>query len=692
MFRKNFLTSFRLAKPIKQGGQVSILFALLMPILFLFVGVALDFGWYYLNVSRLQNAADAAAVAGAQAISDNFSDYKNISLVNHYPGKVSNQYRANGDSELKTIENSKVVAEEYAGKNLSGNKDKLINSWTKNEIETEGPTLYEQDDNLYFVVKLKDTIRHFFLSSWFDDMVAPVTAVAMISKTAIAPTDTIGGTTGGSSPMPDLPSMPEMPNISPVSDMPALPDNPLIISETFKENIETDRNQNVIVGNWQVQNAYKNDNKTTETIERDGQSVQVTKYEAIFETPVYSERWNHFQDFYNHYATGDLYRTGTVTVLDDVKTDNDGNITSYGVISSVAATSASINTDKNSIAYNPGHPGTLKTHKAGIDERDTVGLPYTADKLDSINIDFRTEVTLSGKWLEEDWDISKGFDGVTPTKNKKGWNDSNKETIGRLRIHTSINFDGVYKAREDDNRQKENKGSYDVLWARIESEPILYHPDKIRDNQQPGYKINEPNLNSVNQIIINANKSNTGTGNRPYIIFYDGPETNDVYDSYKSRTDVLHRKSLPVILNLYVPFNAILYMPKSPVVIIGDAKDYFQGFVVAQKYMRLKDDSDFVLASDPTSIEALSLYSMQTYYAKDDKNTNKTPYYKITDENGIEMFVDQYGDIQFADLSAPPTRYGTYSTFGRKELDDPTNGNSYNVPQSSYDNMLLSGK
>ena len=43
----------------ERRGQVSILFALLMPIFLLFVGVALDLGWYYLNVSRLQNAADA---------------------------------------------------------------------------------------------------------------------------------------------------------------------------------------------------------------------------------------------------------------------------------------------------------------------------------------------------------------------------------------------------------------------------------------------------------------------------------------------------------------------------------------------------------------------------------------------------------------------------------------------------------
>ena len=62
----------------RQRGQAMVLYALLMPIFLLFVGVALDLGWYYLNVSRLQNAADAAAWAGANALveeNEAFSDY-----------------------------------------------------------------------------------------------------------------------------------------------------------------------------------------------------------------------------------------------------------------------------------------------------------------------------------------------------------------------------------------------------------------------------------------------------------------------------------------------------------------------------------------------------------------------------------------------------------------------------------------
>ena len=51
-------------KIFKRRGQALVLYALLIPLLFLFVGMGIDLGWYFINVSRLQNAADAAALAG----------------------------------------------------------------------------------------------------------------------------------------------------------------------------------------------------------------------------------------------------------------------------------------------------------------------------------------------------------------------------------------------------------------------------------------------------------------------------------------------------------------------------------------------------------------------------------------------------------------------------------------------------
>lgn len=169
------------------------LLALLMPIFLLMLGVALDLGWYCLNVSRLQNAADAAAIAGAQEILEdktNFPDYKVISLVSKYPAKVSNEYRTSNAAELETIVAGEKMAITYVNKNLSG-KDLGSNgittdSWTKEKVET-AHKLYEKDDNLYFVVQLREEIKHFFLPGWFDDMNAPVTSVARLSKKVFAP-------------------------------------------------------------------------------------------------------------------------------------------------------------------------------------------------------------------------------------------------------------------------------------------------------------------------------------------------------------------------------------------------------------------------------------------------------------------------------------------------------------------------
>ena len=57
-------------KSLNQKGQSMILYALLTPLLFAVAGASLDLGWYYLNLSKLQNAADTAALAGANVISD----------------------------------------------------------------------------------------------------------------------------------------------------------------------------------------------------------------------------------------------------------------------------------------------------------------------------------------------------------------------------------------------------------------------------------------------------------------------------------------------------------------------------------------------------------------------------------------------------------------------------------------------
>ncbi len=654
-------------------------------------------------MSRLQNAADAAAVAGAQTLinNENFSDYKSVTLTSKYPGKVSEQYRTAETAKIEAIDESRDVAKEYVAKNLSSNEDNIVNSWTKEKVEAETPALYEKGDNLYFVVQLREEVRHFFLPGWFGDMNAPVTAVALLTKSS---TSSGGGGDGKSG----------MTRASENTEKPTMPNAPIQYDDeaedTFVTTLKHYQNTNVIVGNWEVQNEYRQN---------------VIGYEERFgnlfgeDHRIYDQAWNHFQDFYNHYAEYGLYRTQTIIVEDDVIVkseltpetmydDNSKNVDKYGERSSVAATSATINNNSSSTAYNTTVKNAPKTYKDGITETGNVGLPYSADRLDSINIDFRPEVTLSGRWLKEDWDITLGWDsniGYSQSSNNRGntWKSSTPEsTIRLLRIHSSINFNGVYPARAEKYREKDidgvtllrdNDGKLlpDILWARIESEPILQFPDIINSKNKTKYLdrslllekkgVNGVTaLNSVNQIIINANCPNTGENDRPVIIFYEGPETNDVYEPDESSKKHV-RDSKPIIFNLNVPFRCILFVPNSPVVIIGKAQNDFRGFVVAKEYMRLKDDSDFVIGGQKMWLGL----ERTVYYAKDDTKQTK-PCYKTTDENGIDMFVDELGDIQFSKIDNPK-KCGTYDTFGRTNLAASTD--YFVAPHLAYNLLIM---
>lgn len=53
----------------------------------------MDLGWYYLNVSRMQNAADAACLAGVREFLKGgdeslYSDYKDTALIDRVPSHV----------------------------------------------------------------------------------------------------------------------------------------------------------------------------------------------------------------------------------------------------------------------------------------------------------------------------------------------------------------------------------------------------------------------------------------------------------------------------------------------------------------------------------------------------------------------------------------------------------------------------
>lgn len=607
-----------LKKIFKQRGQVSLLFALLMPIFILLLGATLDLGWYYLNVSRLQNAADAAAVAGAQTLvskNETFKDYKNISLIGRYPVKVSNEYRTFDDSALDAIENVKVVVEKYVGKNLShGDEESMIDSWTKSDIETE-QGLYEENENFYYVVQLKEEIRHFFLPGWFNEMNAPVTAIAMLSKDANNINMNI------LTPESDNADMPQ----------PTSPVKPVVSNRSLVDILEKLKNENVIVGNWEVQNIYKDinnpDTNPTTGVPDEETGGWMTEFKKRFGYDLYTDNWNQYQDSNNHYKP----TTGTNQAASEHR-----------------------RTETINIKTEPGNGSSLKT-----DKEANFGGYYVEDDVASLNIDFKQDVEFpeKSKYLSEDWDLELGYDdGVKPINIDvlKGYDSA---TAALMRIHSTINFDDKFKERSNAEEKP------DILWVRIESEPMLSEPDA--KNGYSSLKSGLRQLNSVRQIIININESNYDTESqsyRPVVIFYDGPE--------RYSTDNTLRDSKPVIVNLNADFRGILYMPNSAVVFNGNGKN-FNGFIVAKEYLQLK--TDFVQDS-----------SDGRYYTDLADKTNE--YFKITDEYGNTMFIDSKGEVQY-ESSAPnfSRKYGTYDPLGRTDL---TTYN-YQIKPESANNLLL---
>lgn len=173
-------------KKIKQRGQILLLYALMIPTLFFFVGVTFDLSWYYLNVARMQNAADAAVLAGAQKLIEQegtLSDYNYTTFVNGFDGsKVSPSTRNtfNGDS----------IAKDYVLKNIASNNsfwasDTVRDVFTQKDLRFTGKLLGESNNNfdvLYYHIMLEEEVPHMMLGKFFPDMKAKVSSVAKITQ------------------------------------------------------------------------------------------------------------------------------------------------------------------------------------------------------------------------------------------------------------------------------------------------------------------------------------------------------------------------------------------------------------------------------------------------------------------------------------------------------------------------------
>ena len=793
-------------KFFKQRGQMLVLYTLMIPVILLFVGLALDLGWYYLNVSRMQNAADAAALAGASAIIDsNSTKLKDLApvlielpedngLTDDGEPKVETSTSTETTTDTtetdagttiittkttttttKTTSKTKLeeisttagneAAKDYTVKNIGKTQNiqadeqetvnVVIDNWSlfdspgDRRVDTN-LNLVKRNGEFYYIVTLTENIRHFFLSGLFDGMEAKVVAIAQLVPKDQVVVDT---------------------RIDVITD------------KEFVAKLEDAKNKNVIVGNWEVQNYYRNitandgtitlvDAKGNAILDANGntQTVRATRdkeYSEVFTSAydksvgitreVYTSSWNKFQDHYVHFQSGTPIRYEIIDVFDDVVLVDpnltgkdryaDSNMQSYGKTDNGYVKNPTAN--GSSIKRNSASGNTLDSSSYTYNKD---GSPYAWQDLDSIDVDFQPEVSWTrdkSVYPLQDWDLKFGYDGeMSGTKygqtthekgsgnsnvgvgavqhyayNQDGSEKTNKKLGGwhdHLRIHSTINFKTPYHVRS--TYEKSGPNDTDVLWVRIESEPMFRYPDSKDPKKQTKNHLDIGGLNSVRQIIINFTESNVGDDYRPIVIFYDGPER------YSTNNSI--RDSQPLIVNLAVPTRAIIYAPNSPVVVIGNHKDDFKGFIVAKKYLRLKETKDF-----EDEISKYERANDKGEIAKNDKNLQNYPNYRAketvdnpywgtkhtkadgtivnyrdngepktinwlykkitnnpTDANGnvvgaFDMYVDDYGNVQYMELDKQPTNIGKYDTFGKTNFTT----HNYELEKESASNMLLSG-
>lgn len=612
-----------------QKGQSMIFMAISIPILFAMIGAAADFGWLYLNQSRLQNAADAAAFAGAQKllerdVSSLSTTYRKVKLISNYDEDLARLVNEHVISSADTSEGD-IIAKKYAKLNLSGwlgdENLKVVDigpargTFTVNDTEpNEWGTvkfkhlLYGKDEEdyktLYYTVILTEKLDHIFKDIMdyfgFMNLNSKAVAVARISIYRQKPNT------------PDDPNDPNDPN-SPINgdslykQMVSLRNSMVFadwwqIKREYTASIDTDKMRNT----YKISSEYFDSNGDIKSDKKDRVTTLLARMLSV-------------QAKGNEYVDGNFYRTETLTLHGYSKAatgggGEDGVVMDQRNFDSLFCDLKVDRSEKDMKDTDPGSNRTvynLKTNSNVIESTDTF--------------------SKSGLTGEEVWKLR-----IHDLINVGRWNGSIYEPT----------YDYPYKVRYSDNE------TYDPLYVKIESE----------DN----YVDTGSGRNTVRQFIININATNTASNDRPMFLFYDGPQlysgknqarweedwreswkhlvSDDVANSRNNIDDSIDyvldsqymtenpangtlltsskrnlRKSLPVIINFYQNFRGVFFFPNSPVVINGNRKN-FEGFVIAQKFLRLKQAADF-----PDKAENPSGY----YYFKDDRGNE---YYKNDDD------------------------------------------------------------
>ncbi len=584
---------------IKRRGQVMVLYALLIPLMFLFVGVGLDLGWYYLNVSRLQNAADAAVLAGAKILVEQAP--MNSKYTNYYvktilpltiPPKDIKEYtqvRLNG--ELESTEAAEELADKevlkYSGQNLGyvENIDTpktaiLYDDWnTSSNTELHkvnwSTTLYtktidaqwREDSDRYYSVTLHEKVTH-LLFRGFEPMDAVVSAYVLLQPHDV---DLI----------------------------------------TVIKKLEDTK----VIANWQYQDKYKD----------------------------FDGKWNHYRQTVGgkkavSYVADEYFRTETVNV-EIAKGDNNNNGFS----------------DKNTSGNKSSGQSTSANGGKYYDEMqvDSLNIDFNQDIATQFSEDWDLGASLpAGKKLNykaeamDGWDANNGADlriqGRINIRN--AWRNRN---LMDDKISNDLIPDVLWVRIESDPWWSTKavlpwltSNTSSEGWDSVHQMIISIDADNT-DSTENAFKFTN-NKKKVNNNFVDGDfdgyeiEGGKAYKYRPLFIFYKGPETYDENNTV--------RQSQPVILNLNKNFNGILYAPNSPVVILGN-NNTMRGFVIAKEFVRLKEVSDYtnIGYTEYTDLNDKPILIKNGEVFSEDELDIEYPdenYYKETDADGVISVYD----------------------------------------------------
>lgn len=200
----------KILKRCGSRGQVLVFTAFMLPVMFMFFGATFEFGWWYLNQSRLQNAADAAVLAGARKIQAEtdpklrLSTYTQIELISNYDPDFEKFAKipqtAFVDRQFENTEDgieylSYVDAKKYVEKNLPEYVQENLPD--ASVVKLNDPETYLVKDSktstehIYYSVTLSGTVEHLFgiTERYFGDM--PIKAVALTKLTQVLNEDAL---------------------------------------------------------------------------------------------------------------------------------------------------------------------------------------------------------------------------------------------------------------------------------------------------------------------------------------------------------------------------------------------------------------------------------------------------------------------------------------------------------------------